>query len=304
MKYPTYTEHYFPPPGHSSHGAAARGEEPTSTWFPLHLLLDQLGRCCMSGCRKPATYVFAGLGESPATCVPVCDDDVCGFAAMTPEGHDGCPKCHMAWAEGENLPYKAAEPEIREAGPAPIVPDEVKRLRLAPGDKLIVRVSDTWTPHQIREYQDYLQHAVPDNQVLVLPGEQILTAGPGEPQGDEAAPDDEPPGILTIEWPTGGQRYPVISPVELVVRDAATGESLVGVTRMRIDIDPGSDLTATVTEILGESGNPIRQHNQREREAETDAGTGVKTITRRYVLARRLLTDGDYASGGATTASD
>lgn len=187
---------------------------------------------------------------------------------------------------------------------AAIVPDEVKRLRLESGDKLIVRVRDTWNPHQIREYQDYLQHAVPDNQVLVLPGEQILTAGPGEPQGDEAAPDDEPPGILTIEWPTGGQRHPVISPVELVVRDAATGESLVGVTRMRIDIDPGSDLTATVTEILGESGNPIRQHNQREREAETDDGTGVKTITRRYVLARRLLTDGDYASGSADVTAE
>lgn len=67
---------------------------------------------------------------------------------------------------------------------AAIVPDEVKRLRLEPGDKLIVRVSDTWHPRQIREYQDRLQHAVPDNQVLVLPGEQILTAGPGEPDTD------------------------------------------------------------------------------------------------------------------------
>lgn len=110
-KYRAWTERYFPPLGHAA-TAAADGGEPTSTWFPLHLLLDQIGRC--SGCRKPATYILAGLGESPAVCLPVCDDDVCELAAMTPEGHDGCPKCHKGWAEAENLPYRAVEPFSRE----------------------------------------------------------------------------------------------------------------------------------------------------------------------------------------------
>ncbi len=87
------------------------------------------------------------------------------------------------------------------------------------------------------------------------------------------------------------------------MRDAVTGESLASLTRLRIDMEQGKELIATATEILGESGNPIRQNNSREREAETDDGTGVKTITRRYVLARRILTDGDYASGVVPTSA-
>lgn len=54
-----------------------------------------------------------------------------------------------------------------------IVPDGVRRLRLQPGDRLIVRVTDRWTLTQIREYQDYLRVAFPGNDVLVLVGEEI-----------------------------------------------------------------------------------------------------------------------------------
>jgi hypothetical protein len=182
---------------------------------------------------------------------------------------------------------------------AGITPDEVKRLRLEPGDMLIVRVSETgFTPHQIREYQAGLQAVLPDNRVLVLPGEQVLTAGPAA--ADEPPPEQnpgEPLGIVTLEWlKPGDTRFPTVIPAELVVRDAQTGESLVGLTRLRLDVDmPKGELTVTTTEIVGESGKPIRQGNQHEREAPAADGRGVQTFTRRCVLASRLVTQSDYA---------
>lgn len=133
------------------------------------------------GCGKDADYLWHG-GD---VFIPVCEGCACDVLhrdAPPPGAPMWCPKCQITWGEESSRAAKVS-------GPAGVVPDEVKRLRLEPGDKLIVRVSDAWHPRQIREYQDYLQHAVPDNQVLVLPGEQILTAGPGEPQGEETAPE-------------------------------------------------------------------------------------------------------------------
>lgn len=64
-----------------------------------------------------------------------------------------------------------------------IIPEEVRRLRLEPGDRLIVRVSDKWTPRQLSEYHDYLQAHFEGNDVLVIVGEEIAveTSAP-EPQ--------------------------------------------------------------------------------------------------------------------------
>jgi hypothetical protein len=64
-----------------------------------------------------------------------------------------------------------------------IVPDEVRRLHLHPGDTLIVRVSNL-APQQMREYRDVLAEWFPDNPVRVVLGEEILVAEPGE--GDDA----------------------------------------------------------------------------------------------------------------------
>jgi hypothetical protein len=282
VQHPTFTERYFPPPGNTAHACA--DSEATHTWFPWHLLTEQLGRCSSSHCDQPTAYLLAesGAPDRPGLttcCLPACADHVCDLARTVNE-HTQCPKCHCAWTQSEDGTHATK--------PAGITPDEVKRLRLEPDDTLIVRVRDSWTPNQIREYQDYLETVFPDNQVLVLPGEQVLTAGPGtvaEPPPDQNP--DGPLGIVTLEWLKPSEtRFPLVVPAELVVRDAQTGESLVGLTHLRLDVDmPKGELTVTTTEIGGESGKPIRQGNQHEREAPTADGRGVQTVTRRCVLA-------------------
>lgn len=289
MQHPTFTERHFPPAGNTAH--AARDHEAAHTWFPWHLLTEQLGRCSSSYCDQPTAYLLAAPGENRAAnttlCTPACEAHVCDLARIL-DDHARCPKCHYTWTGSDQ--GIAAEP-------AAITLDEVKRLRLEPGDTLIVRVRDTWTPNQVRGCQHFLTEQFPDNQVLVLPCEQVLTAGPGEvrdqrPPGQDA---DDPLGIVTIEWATGDRRWPVVVPAELVVRDAQTGEALVGLTHLQLNVDMArADLTVTTTEIVGESGNPIRQGNQNEREAPTPDGRGVKTVKRTCALASRLVTDGDY----------
>lgn len=66
--------------------------------------------------------------------------------------------------------------DARQAVAHPIVPDEVRRIRLEPGERLIVRVGTDsgLTPYQIREYQEHLQFAVPDNPVLVLFADEVV----------------------------------------------------------------------------------------------------------------------------------
>lgn len=54
----------------------------------------------------------------------------------------------------------------------PVIPDEVRRLRLEPGDRLIVRHANL-TPRQQLEYRDYLQAHFPDNEVLVIVADEI-----------------------------------------------------------------------------------------------------------------------------------
>lgn len=53
-----------------------------------------------------------------------------------------------------------------------VVPDEVRRLCLQPGDRLIVRCTDL-IPEQQLEYRDYLQVHFPDNEVLVIVADEI-----------------------------------------------------------------------------------------------------------------------------------
>lgn len=164
-----------------------------------------------------------------------------------------------------------------------IVPEEVRRLRLEPGDRLIVRVADRWTPQQIHEYQDYLRTAFPDNDVLVIVGEQVLTAGPG----DRDVPDSEIAGIVTIGF---GHTGDLASFASLEVHDAHSGESLVGLTGLRLKAEPGNNaVTAEITEVVGESGNPIRQHNNREKAARSEDGRSIKTVTRTFLVAPHRL---------------
>lgn len=63
-----------------------------------------------------------------------------------------------------------------------VIPDEVRRLRLEPGDRLIVRCTSL-TPQQQVEYREYLQAHFEDNEVLVIFADEIAvqTAAP-DPQ--------------------------------------------------------------------------------------------------------------------------
>ncbi len=70
---------------------------------------------------------------------------------------------------------------MEEVGPQ-VVPDEVRRLRLEPGDRLLVRCTHL-TPQQQVEYRDYLQAHFPGNEVFVIVADEIAveSAAP-EPQ--------------------------------------------------------------------------------------------------------------------------
>lgn len=57
--------------------------------------------------------------------------------------------------------------------PGRLVPDEVRRLRLEPGERLVVR-SSSFTPGQVNEYQECLQAWFPDNEVLVLVADEVF----------------------------------------------------------------------------------------------------------------------------------
>jgi hypothetical protein len=59
--------------------------------------------------------------------------------------------------------------------PARLVPDEVRRLRLEPDDRLIVRTADTGlASEQISRYQERLQAAFPNNEVLIIVADEVL----------------------------------------------------------------------------------------------------------------------------------
>jgi hypothetical protein len=60
-----------------------------------------------------------------------------------------------------------------EDEPARPVPDEVRRLRLEPGERLVVR-NASLAPIQVHEYQEYLQAWFPDNEVLVLVADEVF----------------------------------------------------------------------------------------------------------------------------------
>lgn len=64
-----------------------------------------------------------------------------------------------------------------------IVPEDVRRLRLDPGDILVVRVTDL-TPWQMASYQEHLEVWFPDNPVRVLHAAEILVASAEEDNGD------------------------------------------------------------------------------------------------------------------------
>lgn len=73
-----------------------------------------------------------------------------------------CPRCRRL------APRVEPQPEVN------VILDEVKRLHLTPGDRLIVRTADTrLTAQWVHQYQESLQAAFPDNDVLVIVAAEI-----------------------------------------------------------------------------------------------------------------------------------
>lgn len=71
-------------------------------------------------------------------------------------------------------------------GPA-LTPEQVTRLLgecvtvVKPGETLVIRVPDTWTPNQVDEYQRYLDYLASERgfRVLVVLGEELGVAEAG-----------------------------------------------------------------------------------------------------------------------------
>lgn len=59
-----------------------------------------------------------------------------------------------------------------------IVPDEVRRLRVEPGETLVIRIGPdrSFTPNQARENQQWLETAFLDIPVRVVVADEILLA--------------------------------------------------------------------------------------------------------------------------------
>jgi hypothetical protein len=163
-----------------------------------------------------------------------------------------------------------------------IVPDEIARLRLEPGDKLIVRCAQL-APQQAAEYSEYLQAWFPDNDVLVLIADEIAV--------QSAKPEPDYAGVVTVGFAPIGD---FASFATLEIRDAHTGEAFTGVTEAHLDAHPKHGVTIRLTEVLGESGHPIRQHNNREKIA-PPVGENIPTITRTFLVAPHRIGGDDDA---------
>jgi hypothetical protein len=83
---------YFPP-----RGGVEAGPDGGWWWFPVHLLLDQLGGCSVGGCEAAAVYIVAAAG-SPGhqICLPTCAEQACDTARII-DGHEHCPQCQIQW---------------------------------------------------------------------------------------------------------------------------------------------------------------------------------------------------------------
>jgi hypothetical protein len=175
--------------------------------------------------------------------------------------------------------------EVNAAAPD-IIPDEIARLRLEPGDRLIVRCTQL-TSTQVHEYREYLQAWFPDNDVLVLIGDEIAVE-PAKPE-PIAIPDPEITGVVTVGFAQVGD---FASFASLEICDAHTGEAFTSVTEAHLDAHPKRGVTIRLTELLGETGHPIRQHNNREKTA-PPVGENIPTITRTFLVAPHRLGGGD-----------
>lgn len=81
--------------------------------------------------------------------------------------------------------YETAPPDEASRAPStdrsamgsaaePIAPDEIRRLRLDPGDRLIVRIADRHvSPEHLHHCRKSLQKFFPDNEVLVIVADEI-----------------------------------------------------------------------------------------------------------------------------------
>lgn len=81
---------------------------------------------------------------------------------------------------GLSGPVSGTTGTAQEPSAAPTLED-VKRLRLDPGDTLVVRLAAPWTDQNRQELADRLKLAFPDNQVLVTdPGVELTVMSPEE----------------------------------------------------------------------------------------------------------------------------
>lgn len=75
--------------------------------------------------------------------------------------------------QGEAPSATGADRKATGSAAEPIVPDEVRRLRFEPGDRLIVRIADRTAAEQLHRYRESLQARFPDNEVLVIVADEI-----------------------------------------------------------------------------------------------------------------------------------
>jgi hypothetical protein len=79
-----------------------------------------------------------------------------------PKGAPACPECRKEW--------EAANQEIKI--------DDLQRVRLKPGDVLVVRWEGAIPPSEQERVRDFLGRIFPDNEVLILThGARLVVIG-------------------------------------------------------------------------------------------------------------------------------
>lgn len=105
----------------------------------------------------------------------------------------------------------------------------------------------------------------------------------------ELDPEDAPavhPVVISFGGDPG-DGAPLAYGAVCTLRDAVTGEHLIGVTRFVITADAmAQDVAVEITEFLAESGKPLREWNQHEKVNPLDA-----TWTWRTLLATKLFVE-------------
>ena len=98
---------FVPPGGHTA------GPDGAWSWFPLHLLLEHLGRCGTGGCTSPTAFIAIGTANRE-WCATACAEHACDIARLTDE-HQTCPKCDVRWPAPADGLLAAVQAAIADA---------------------------------------------------------------------------------------------------------------------------------------------------------------------------------------------